>query len=316
MKTAIFKYDYENYPGYQTQTVNLGDYIQSIAASQYFSQINQTIDRDSLAKIKDEVSIIGNSWYMIRPERHKIPENVNFLPVSIHINNRTDQIVDVLQSWTKNGPIGCRDVATMEFLQRAGFDCYFSSCLTTTLNREKILGNDQAPERKGVYLADVETDRNLNIFPLSRFFKTLRKHQRTQKWFDTLQGFLKHFDGEKIEITNHECSFEYSHEQRFKMAMDLLQKYASARCVITSRIHCALPCLALGTPVVLVTPTYDTLRYRGIDKFFNHIWLDEHGKLSQRIDTLHGEIVNNNEFAAKANLLRQRCMDFASKYNL
>lgn len=315
MKTAIFKYDHKDFPEHQTRTINLGDYVQSIAASQYFSKIDRVIDRDELFDVKEDLSVIGNGWYTIN-QHHVIPEKLNFLPVSIHINNRTNEIIDIVKSWTKNGPIGCRDISTMEFLQRGGIDCYFSSCLTTTLNREKVLSGKEKHERKGIYLADVDIDCKVKVFPISHFFDSLKKYQTSKPWTNAVKQFLKHFDGEDIEITQHECSPTYTHEQRFEMAENLLTKYAQARCVITSRIHCALPCLALGTPVVLVTPSYDTLRYRGIDKFFNHIWLDENGKLSQQIDTLHGEIVNNDEFVSKANALKQRCFDFVKQHNL
>ena len=174
----------------------------------------------------------------------------------------------------------------------------------TTIKREIILGNKDIT-REGVYLADVDDFLNpeLKIFPLNRFFDSLHKNRIIKPWAKMVKELLNQFDGEKIERTTHECSLNHSHEQRFAMALDLLKKYATARCVITSRIHCALPCLALGTPVVLVTPTYDTLRYRGIDKFFNHIWMDENGKLSQHIDKVNGEIVNNNELALFINSL-------------
>ena len=41
-------------------------------------------------------------------------------------------------------------------------------------------------------------------------------------------------------------------EARFKLAEQLLERLARARLVITSRIHVALPCIAMGTPVIFV----------------------------------------------------------------
>lgn len=35
-------------------------------------------------------------------------------------------------------------------------------------------------------------------------------------------------------------------------ARGLIKRYASANLVITSRIHCALPCLAVATPIIYV----------------------------------------------------------------
>ena len=41
-------------------------------------------------------------------------------------------------------------------------------------------------------------------------------------------------------------------DEKFKYALGLLKAYQSAACVITSRLHAAMPCLALETPVLLV----------------------------------------------------------------
>ena len=38
--------------------------------------------------------------------------------------------------------------------------------------------------------------------------------------------------------------------------------YRRAELVITSRLHCALPCIAFGTPVILLTHKKDLERYQ------------------------------------------------------
>ena len=45
-------------------------------------------------------------------------------------------------------------------------------------------------------------------------------------------------------------SIDESQESLFKRTEDLLNKYASSQYVVTSRIHCALPCVGVGTPVL------------------------------------------------------------------
>lgn len=56
-----------------------------------------------------------------------------------------------------------------------------------------------------------------------------------------------------IFITQYHEGNEYkSEEERFLRANELLRKYASAKYVITSRIHCALPCLGFQTPVIYI----------------------------------------------------------------
>ena len=117
---AIFKYDYTHYDGYNPNTVNIGDYIQSIAASQYFKEIHTYIDRDSISSITESINIIGNGWYYINKDRHTIPDNVNLLPVAVHVNNRSPEVVQVMKSFAKGGEIGCRDIETMEYLKEHG----------------------------------------------------------------------------------------------------------------------------------------------------------------------------------------------------
>lgn len=74
---------------------------------------------------------------------------------------------------------------------------------------------------------------------------------------------------EAISYVTHECQLSVPHRERFELAKALLQRYANAKLVITSRIHAALPCLGLGTPVILICP-YDRKRFDGIAELLNY----------------------------------------------
>src|SRR5699024_11247334 len=80
------------------------------------------------------------------------------------------------------------------------------------------------------------------------------------------------------------------HEEgyRFELAEQTLRKYAEAKLVITSRIHCALPCLALGTPVIFLNYGLDfdisSCRLEGILDLFNVINIDKKGSISDNFD--------------------------------
>jgi hypothetical protein len=67
----------------------------------------------------------------------------------------------------------------------------------------------------------------------------------------------------------------FSEEEKIAKAKALLDRYARASLVITSRIHCALPCLGLGTPVLFIENGYDRKfgreRFGGILELFNVI---------------------------------------------
>ena len=72
-------------------------------------------------------------------------------------------------------------------------------------------------------------------------------------------------------------------------AQALLNHYQSAACVITSRLHCALPCLALGTPVFVVDAFKDQTRYS------RHCSVDEFLSGESGLDIDHPE-PNSDEF--------------------
>ena len=60
----------------------------------------------------------------------------------------------------------------------------------------------------------------------------------------------------------------------YKDASELLRQYREARLVITVRIHVALPCVAMGVPVIFITTnqTYQgLLRVEGLTPLFHHL---------------------------------------------
>jgi hypothetical protein len=54
-----------------------------------------------------------------------------------------------------------------------------------------------------------------------------------------------------------------SFSARRRKASRLLRLYSNAQWVITTRLHAALPCLAFGTPVLLLPTEYDPGRFTG-----------------------------------------------------
>lgn len=64
-------------------------------------------------------------------------------------------------------------------------------------------------------------------------------------------------------------------QERFRRANELLTQYATARLVITSRIHAALPCLAFGTPVLPVVTDPTDPRLSGYRQILNIVTIGE-----------------------------------------
>src|SRR5690606_10070852 len=70
---------------------------------------------------------------------------------------------------------------------------------------------------------------------------------------ECLPRLRSYFSSQDVVCLTHETALSDPRE-RAEEAQKLLDVYSQASLVITSRIHCALPCVALGTPVIFVDP--------------------------------------------------------------
>ena len=300
----LMVYDYEL--NRNLRDVNLGDYVQSIAANQFLrvSDISSYYSRDDMSSLRNGDCTILNGWYRLKRKAHVLTEGVNALPVSVHIHNRKDieEVEPVISSW--GGKIGCRDLSTYGLLKNMGFDVYFSSCLTTTLFYE--FGRLPFSERGGVVLCDVNYK---SIFPLRNCLRRLRVKKICEE-------ILSHYNEEPLLEVTHSCPVSKTHQERFELARGLLELYSKSKLVITSRIHCALPCVAMGTPVILVVENYDSRRYPGIDQFMNKIFYSESGELVVDVDMRSGVVVNNEKHIVYANRLIETCKSFVGHHSL
>ena len=71
-------------------------------------------------------------------------------------------------------------------------------------------------------------------------------------------------------LTRHSGHVEHSPHVRLEKAEALLGAYAAAHAVVTTRLHCAMPCVAMETPVLLLTTAEDQERFAGLHEFVNH----------------------------------------------
>lgn len=234
---------------------------------------------------------------------HQWSDCLEPLLTSVHINNTDNanefhNVLDKLKAASQKSPIGCRDFATQRFLQSNGIACFFSSCLTTTLQRKDY---SDGRDRSGVIFSDCSNDFYSKIFPIDRFINKNRAINR-------INALLRNYYAqEAISYVTHECQLSVPHRERFELAKALLQRYANAKLVITSRIHAALPCLGLGTPVILVCP-YDQQRFEGLAELLNYIWTDG-GKYSISIDR-EGKVLNKADYKIYSDNLRKQCLSF------
>jgi len=263
------------------ESFNLGDEIQALAAAQYLPRIDCFLNRNELHNYNGEPCVvIGNGWY----DKGLPPsDSVLFLPISMHFDQNYD-MPDELAEWaTKNGPIGCRGHHTLERCQDFG---YFSGCLTTTF--PEYIGH-----RSGVVLCEIHP-----------------KHLAR----------IKHLLPPDYTRTSHEEWECRDPIHRLVRAASLLETYRRAELVLTSRLHCALPCYAMGTPCVLLNyndvertnrgsdlPT----RTLGLERFLLELDIDELAK-ARNIRPWHYQLPPVDDIP---NELRERCIDFIDGFS-
>ncbi len=320
MKYGLLKYD-EN-----KRFFNVGDNIQSLAAKQFLPQTDFLLNREKLADYKGEkTKLIMNGWFTHNIHNWVPSEDIDPLFVSFHMNNTaapfmlSDKGIAYLK---KHQPIGCRDQFTADTLKSKGIDAYFSGCLTLTLDSYKV---DDSERGNDIYIVDplYNYPRSLKVF---FNFKSIIRNTLNGKIFQLKkkQNHIKKFIGKDvldkaIHVNQEPPSNTFSEEEKFEMAEDLLKKYARAKLVITSRIHCALPCLALGTPVIFVNgfdSFVDSCRFDGILELFNKIDINHktgeytsNFGLEGKID-LNTTVTNLGLHHKLAEPLKERCKKF------
>ncbi len=229
-------------------TNNLGDEIQSIAARQFLPQTDFFVDRDDWTTggsgPADAAKIILNGWFTHNPEKWPPPPFLSPCLISMHITRErykpttlTASSVTLLQGKNldylrRHQPVGGRDLWTTSLLQQHGIDSYFSGCLTLAL------GAGATPDRRN-YICAVDLPEEPYRILLGR-------------------------TGTPVLRLSHHDTGGGKFEQRCAKAARLLSLYAHAKCVVTTRLHCALPCLALATPVLFINTAPDQYRLSGL----------------------------------------------------
>lgn len=328
--------------------VNIGDYVQALASSQFIPQLDGFIDRDEELKDYDGNSckMIMNGWYMHSPQNWPPSKFIDPLFVSFHLNSTAkEKLLSPLSIayFKSHQPIGCRDFKTVELLVRHGVEANFSGCLTLTLG-EKY--NSQNRENKS-YIVDPHINGEMNwnnminaIFTmLTRPFDILKLYRNKQLSLHQGRNFIRKalktalyykeysriFSRKLIMESTYVCQESDFYKTDFNTDLDrlkeaerLIRLYAEASLVITSRIHCALPCLGLETPVIYIEKGQDSeeskCRLDGIKDLFNVVKVDNGVLVPQFETTLpiteSNHPPNKDSWRDLANNLKHICRDF------
>ena len=183
------------------------------------------MERDKLSATSgnDKVTVFFNAWWGSSHADWPPPTNIDPLMLSIYIGPKMQRQWEKHIGYLKQRePIGCRDSRTLNLLRTHGVKAYFSGCLTLMVKNPNI-----GQRNEHIYITDV-SQHLVKLLPLTVQEKAI---------------YLEH---------NMKGSERLDSLSRFSVAYQLMEKYGSAKLVVTQCIHCALPCVAMGTPVIFI----------------------------------------------------------------
>lgn len=338
MKNGLLTYKLKG-----VEKFNIGDYIQSLAASQFFNDnIDVFINRGEIGTYSgDKIRLICNGWFKYDMETWPPTDDITPLFISFHINSVAKKDLlnkKSIEYFKKRQPIGCRDKETYKLLKENGVDSYFSGCLTTTLG----IKYKSTKRSNIVYFVDPHIRYNKDVFSIliylwvlirnvgivNNICKSLFKNTNFKSLIKTaafFKDYKKVFDPsllkEAIYINHMNKNADFkSEEEKFNHAKKLIEKYAEAKLVVTSRIHCALPCLGLETSVIYIENTNQKetsyCRLDGLRDMLNIISYDKKGTMKVLFTEQKKKIGNNYNFKNKTSYvgfkdqMKYKCYDF------
>ncbi len=276
MKYGLLKYS----------TRNIGDEIQSLAAKQFLPRVSYLFNRDSIddTTITEETKIILNGWFTHKPENWPFKnKKINPLFISFHISNNmgsdSKKLLsdDAIRLYLEQKEIGCRDLTTLRLLEEKGVNAYFSGCLTLTLKNNSKKRSDK------IYIVDIP-DSVKKIIP-----EEIKNKAK----------YISHLVNEKSKNNS---------RYKFYLAKKTLKKYAEAKLVITSRLHCALPCLAYGTPVIFIHKDLNDPRFSGLLEYMHHYSVED---IERKQAKINWDIKNNvKDISEIKKILIKKVTDF------
>ena len=281
----------------EKETRNIGDDIQSYATKRFLPRVDYFVDRNHIDEFvpetEEKVATILNGWFLQYTLNWPPSPYIKPLPISMHFTYKdwfwdtTDRAyhlqgygLDYLKSIE---PIGCRDSHTVKLLTDKGVKNEYTGCMTLTL--QKFDGIEKMDYICAVDVSD----------------KVIEQIRKTTDM--------------EVKIVTHtvpEDYYDLSWEERMKNVEELLKLYQGARAVISYRLHCALPCLALGTPTILLNEDYRNDRFGDYTKYIESC--SEEDFVSGKVKYDYRNIpTHSNEWLKLKEGLEKRCKDFINE---
>lgn len=254
------KYKYANYEYKGKYCNNIGDYIQIISIDYLYSVMEVKkedivyIPLDDLSVYKGPQVLLPVSMPLVRHCKNGIAGmfSENITPVFFGLTMVKESLLECEVEYLKKySPIGCRDERTYHTMKKYGIDAYLNGCLTIALPSRK------SDNGEFVYFVDAPEDVKKYI-PEGYHHKIKNK---THMYYGNLENHM---------------SFT---RNQYKEYID------NASLVVTSLLHCAIPCLAFGIPVIL-TKSYVSYRFSWCDKIIKIYTPDKYSTIDWQPDKI------------------------------
>lgn len=256
MKYAVLSYERKALSLNGRDGQNLGDWIQTLAVEELFREFGiaeyDFVSRNDAATYEgDEVRLLVNGYHTLinrvgyKTDTFPLSRRISPVFLSMHFHDRNIPL-EMKNQLVKFGPIGCRDEETVLNMKEHGIPAFLSGCVTILFPRRM----ENPAKQKEILLVDAPDGL------IAKMPENIRKQAKvmTQIFSITRQS-------ETMYMTEEESVLAYDTAKR------LLEYYReNARLVVTSRLHAAVPCMAMGIPVILAKEDFDG-RFSWVDKY-------------------------------------------------
>lgn len=310
----------------RSPSLNIGDDIQSVAVRPFLPNVDLYVDARYLREVvsAQKVKLIIHGCFDRGSNVWPPSLDIKPLLISLHIGGYAHHRFtsdESIRYFKKYEPVGCRDYPTRDLLMGRGVDAYFSGCVTLMMGRKLTERTDE------IILADLDEGAIQYIPPYLLARATVLHHGRGlstgsigSRIYMYSPFLYKAIRATKVHIALDRLQQKFvilkDNEERrawrFQETEDLLTRYAQAKLVITSRFHCALPCLAFGTPVIFVHRDLKDTRFPGLLDYIRAYTIEEFKYNVWGIDVNNPE-PNPRSINELRNNLIQTCQEFIGK---
>lgn len=277
---------------FRNSRMNIGDTIMSLGVRNIYKKMG--IEDKDIVEVDVYHLSSYDGEYVILPMASWIDYNEGAFPLSkkiipiflgIHCVSENGTAKE-LNSYRNFGPFGCRDEATMEVLRKNGLEAYIFGCLSF----QSVELRKKAAQQTKVFLTEIPEELYEYMPESIKKDSVVLNHVFDYPNLDYKKGALKEID----------------------LAKKYLSRYRDeARLVITTRLHCALPCISMGIPVIVVRASekrgsrLPDHRFCGFDKLFSFYTKDEYDQINWNPAAINIEEIKRKQLNIAVRYIRE-----------